>query len=144
MRIETKRILRLGAWMVIMLSVVLSSCRLVDPHDPNDISLTVGAQRYLVGESAELTIRNESGRTIAFNLCFADLERQEGTQWIPVDRAGTCSDLHETLTHGEQASYAYLLAPTLQAGTYRFAYTFAPAGDEELTLLSNRFDVDRP
>lgn len=134
--------IRIAVSALAIFAVSIASCRLVDPHDPNDIRLSVGASGYLIGDSAMLTLRNESGRTIAYNLCLANLERQNGGEWVPLTHPGSCPSAQATLTHGEQGTYAYLLRSSLQPGTYRFVYTFAPAGDDELTLISNRFDVD--
>lgn len=144
MRVRIQTVRQAGIAAIIVWSVLLSSCRLVDPHDPTDISLTVGAPGYLAGEEAILTIRNQSGRTITYNLCFAELERQDGGVWMRIDRSRTCPSPQNVLVHGEQATHAYRLDSTLEAGTYRFVYTFTPAGADELTLISNRFDVDRP
>jgi hypothetical protein len=129
---------------VLALCLIQSACRLVDPHDPNDISLGVRNAGYIAGQFATLTIANQSGRTIGFNLCFATLERSEGGEWVPIVPDDTCTDEMYVLVHGERATYDYLLDSSIPSGTYRFVYTFAPTGNEELTLVTNRFDIDQP
>lgn len=129
---------------VVALCLVLSACRLVDPHDPNDITLRVTNSAYVAGQLATLRIENDSGRTIGYNLCFATLERSEGGEWMPVEDDNQCTDETYVLVHGEQATYDYPLDSSMPAGTYRFVYTFAPSGNDELTLATNRFDVDQP
>lgn len=129
---------------VLALCLIQSACRLVDPHDPNDISLAIGNAGYTAGQFATLTIANRSGRTIGYNLCFATLERSEGGEWVPIVDDETCTEEMFVLVHGEQATYEYPLDSTIPSGTYRFVYTFAPTGNEELTLATNRFDIDQP
>lgn len=135
-------------WAPVLLLVaicgLLSACRIVDPHDPTDVSLAVANDRHFAGGVATLTIRNNSGRTILYNLCYATLERQDNADWVPVEFDHTCPDSLEALGHNRQATHEYGLDSSLPADTYRFVYTFAPTGDaEELTLVSNRFDIDQ-
>lgn len=130
--------------LFVVLCVLFSACRFVDPHDPSDIALRVGNDRYFAGASATLTIRNNSGRTILYNLCNAELDRQDDGEWVRVELDSRCPDSLDALGHSREATQEYNLDPTLPAGTYRFVYTFAPTGDdEELTLMTNRFDIDQ-
>jgi len=129
--------------LLITLCVLLTSCRLVDPHGPTDVTLEVENTGYFAGQTVNLMIGNFTGGTIHYNLCYARLERRASDEWIPVEMEDTCDEVTFTLEHGEQATYEYHLEESIPADTYRFVYSFAPAGDDELTLITSSFDISR-
>lgn len=87
----------------------------------DDVSLRVDADSFEPGATVSLTLRNESGEAVGYNLCFHDLERLEGDDWARVAGAGQiCTAVLYTLEDGRSATYSASLPSTLGEGAYRF------------------------
>lgn len=87
----------------------------------DEVALRAEADSFEPGATVSLTLRNESGEAVGYNLCFHDLERLEGDGWAPVAGAGRiCTAVLYTLEDGRSATYSASLPSALGAGEYRF------------------------
>jgi hypothetical protein len=68
--------------------------------------------------SVELQLRNDSRRTLGYNLCASSLERRIGQAWQPVASQRICTMELRSLAPGEEARYSLPLGQ-LPAGEYR-------------------------
>lgn len=69
-------------------------------------------------ESLELRLRNDSDRTLGYNLCASTLERRSGQAWQPVASQRICTMELRSLPPGREARYSLAL-PALAPGEYR-------------------------
>lgn len=87
----------------------------------DDVDLRADADSFEPGATVSLTLRNESGEALGYNLCFHDLERREDDGWERVSGAGQiCTAVLYTLEDGGSATYSASLPSTLGEGAYRF------------------------
>lgn len=87
----------------------------------DEVALRADADSFEPGATVSLTLRNESGEAVGYNLCFHELERLEGGGWAPVTGAGQiCTAVLYTLEDGRSVTYSVSLPSTLGEGVYRF------------------------
>jgi hypothetical protein len=68
--------------------------------------------------SLELRLRNDSNRTLGYNLCTSNVERRNGQSWQAVASQRICTMELRTLPPGKEARYSLTLEQ-LAPGEYR-------------------------
>jgi hypothetical protein len=97
-----------------------------------------------VGETATLTIANESDQTIAFNLsCSLIEERKRVEGWRPIGLKKTCQAYEKMAAPGQESRYQFAIPDTLRqqdARSYRFG-TEVTIGERDTLLTTNEFEL---
>ena len=149
--------MRVGALVVIVSSAVLSGCSLrptgplAPAVAPADIAFLVQPDSYRSGDTIELFLLNESGRSIRYSkgLCNVTMERKEAQGWERVARQPQrrgityyCPDAVTDLPSGGSDSKGHQVIGELERGVYRFRFTIY-TGETEAVLTTNEFRVVR-
>ena len=93
--------------------IALAVCAACATPDGATLRASVSQERRL-----ELQLRNNSQRTLGYNLCASNLERRSGQAWQPVASQRICTMELRTLAPGGEARYALALEE-LPPGEYR-------------------------
>lgn len=102
----------------------------------NGVTLTAAKS----GEKVRLTLLNESGSAVGYNLCSSSLQRSSGATWENVPTDQMCTREIRQLENGGSATFEQTLPSGLSAGEYRYATTLY--GDNESSqVASNPFTV---
>lgn len=89
-----------------------------------------------------LTLRNESGGLIGYNLCTTAMERRSGDSWNAVPSDGVCTMELRTLASGGTATYTRQMPANLPAGDYRFVTRIEiPLGGGHDRIVSNTITI---
>lgn len=109
----------------------------------SDVTLEAEGDDFEPGDSVSLTLGNDAGETVGYNLCFHGLERRGADGWTPVDGAGQiCTTVLYLLEDGDSVTYIASLPSTLSGGEYRYRTSvhFVERGDSR-DQVSNSFQV---
>jgi hypothetical protein len=92
------------------------------------------------GEQVTLTLRNESGAPVGYNLCSSTLERRSGATWENVPTDEMCTRELRQLENGGMATFEKTLPGGLASGEYRYS-TALYRDSENAQAASNPFNV---
>ena len=118
---------------VVLLSILLiSGCTM--SAVPDDITLTAAKTE----QNVKLTLRNESGSPIGYNLCTSGLERRTTGMWEAVETGDICTMEIRTLQNGESATFDKTLPAGIPSGEYRYVNNVEANGNR-VVVASNPF-----
>ena len=89
----------------------------------SDVALRAEPATIASGGSMTLTLDNESGGTIGYNLCASGLEQRSGGGWQPLPENRVCTVELRTLEPGDEVSEQLRLPEMLTSGDYRYTTT---------------------
>lgn len=118
------------------LSMLLTSGCTMSAVAPNDITLTAAKTEQRV----ELTLRNESGAPVGYNLCTSALQRRIAEKWTEVETGDICTMEIRTLQSGDSATFTKTLPDNAVSGDYRYATTVQSNG-KPIVVVSDLFKV---
>jgi hypothetical protein len=97
---------------------------------------------YRHGETARLTLRNRTGRSIGYNLCASAREIREGDGWTRVAPLRLCADAYFELAPGAETAHEEAITAEWRPGTYRMVTTVIVVGSGRRgEVLTGRFAV---
>jgi hypothetical protein len=76
-----------------------------------------------------LTLHNESGGPIGYNLCTSALQRKLSDGWDPVETGEICTMEIRTLPNGESATFDKTLPDDTPVGQYRYTTSIETNGN---------------
>ena len=92
------------------------------------------------GQNVMLTLRNESGAPVGYNLCTSALQRRVSGTWEAVETGDICTMEIRTLDSGNSATFEKTLPDGLTAGEYRYTNSVESNGSR-MVVASNPFNV---
>lgn len=102
-----------------LLAIGLVGCQ--DTVPPPGVEFTVDEAQYAPGDTAQLQLVNGVDQMLGYNLCFSELERQEGASWAVVpDTMTACTAEQQGLAPGDTARFTKTIMPGVGPGTYRY------------------------
>jgi hypothetical protein len=132
---------------LLILSMVLAGCsqlptepgRTADAQQPGTVQLQ--AERTSP-TTVLLTLRNDSGSALGYNLCTTAMERQSGGSWNDVPSDGACTMELRILASGNTATYTRQIPAGLPSGEYRFVTQIeSPLGSTQTRIASNTISL---
>lgn len=111
---------------------------------PDRISLTTSAEVVARGDPIVLTLRNDSGAPVGYNLCVVDFQPRVSGQWSDqtVQYLRVCTGELAILPSGKEVGSGEEV-PAMSPGTYRVRTT-VELGGERLTVATAPFTVVAP
>lgn len=109
----------------------------------DSVKLAAGEAQYAPGDQVELTLRNESGETVGYNLCLANLQRQIVNAWVGVasESNEACTLVLQSVAPGEEVKASKQLPSPLSAGAYRYR-TDVEIDGEQYEVVTPPFQVE--
>jgi hypothetical protein len=101
-------------------------------------SITLTAAKS--GQNVMLTLRNEFGGPVGYNLCMSGLQRRASGTWEAVQTGDMCTMEIRTLDTGNSATFEKTLPDGLAAGEYRYTNSVESNGSR-VVAESNPFNV---
>jgi ABC-type glycerol-3-phosphate transport system substrate-binding protein len=120
----------------LILSILLTSGCTMKAAAPNDITLTAAE----TDKRVTLTLHNESGGPIGYNLCTSALQRQIAGRWEPEETGDICTMEIRTLPNGESATFEKTLPEDAAADEYRYV-TSVESNGNRVVVESNTFTI---
>ena len=124
--------MRRGTWLAApVIAIAVLACG--DSFQPQDFELATGARvqirvpagPFTPGAVVPISVRNQGGDTYIWNPCYRSLQQRVAGRWLPVDEGErVCTDEAWILVSGDRTDAETDLAPSLEAGEYRFLYQF--------------------
>ena len=109
------------------------------PEPANAVSFTAAPARASPGATMTLTLTNNAGSPVGYNLCTSTIEPTSGQ---PVQSDRVCTMEIRTLDPDKSATYSYDLPKTIALGTYRFSTRIEMMQSGTMQIAkSNSFDV---
>ena len=103
---------------------------------PDDITLMAARTEQTV----KLTLSNESGGPIGYNLCTSALQRRTADRWTAVETGDICTMEIRTLQNGESVTFDKALPDDTVSGEYRYATNVDSSGSP-IVVASDPFQV---
>jgi hypothetical protein len=102
-----------------ILSILLISCLgcTMSAVAPDDVSLTA----VRTDRTVRLTLRNQSGSAVGYNLCTSGLQRRTADKWSVTETGDICTMEIRTLRSGASATFDKTLPDDVGSGQYRYA-----------------------
>ena len=122
--------------VALTLSILLLTGCTMSAAAPDDITLTAAKTESRV----LLTLRNESGGPIGYNLCTSALQREIAGKWEPEETGDICTMEIRTLPNGDSATFEKTLPDGLTPDEYRYA-TSVESNGNRVVVASNSFTV---
>lgn len=91
------------------------------------------------GSDVTLTLRNDSGSEVQYNLCSSALQKSVAGGWEEVQTGDVCTMELRGLQPGQTATFVKSLPSALARGEYRYATRVH--GDAARDLVSNSFNL---
>lgn len=130
---------------VLTLTVLLfTACTVAPPPQTSDavpagVRLEAGPA---AGGNVQLTLHNDSGAEVGYNLCSSRLERLEASSARNVPLDIVCTMELRRLAPQTTAAFTHTLPAGLQPGQYRFVTNIeSPLGATQATVASEPFTV---
>lgn len=122
----------------LLLSLMLGSACAMNSASESTNGVTLTAAHS--GQAVVLTLRNDSGAAVGYNLCSSTLQRRAGGTWenVPTDRM--CTMEIRNLDSGGAATFDHTLPDGTAAGEYRYV-TIVDANASRANVASNPFNV---
>lgn len=107
--------------LLIAALLLAHGCGTTAPQQQSGVAYTTDSGEYTPGAAVELRLVNGTEQTLGYNLCFSDLQRQDGATWevIP-DTLTACTAIQQGLAPGDSASFTKTLQEGVETGTYRY------------------------
>lgn len=118
------------------LSVLLITGCTMSAVAPEDITLMA----VRTDRTVKLTLSNESGNPIGYNLCTSALQRRTAEKWTGVETGEVCTMEIRTLPTGSTATFTKTLPDDTMSGQYRYA-TNVDSGGNPVVVASEAFLV---
>ncbi|HEV7767203.1 MAG TPA: hypothetical protein VGQ76_19535 [Thermoanaerobaculia bacterium] len=123
----------------LLLSVmVVAACAMTSAPDGSPRGVTLTAAH--TGPTVMLTLRNDSGAAVGYNLCSSTLQRRAGGTWENVPTGLICTMEIRNLDSGGTATFEHTLPGGLATGEYRYV-TIVDANGSRAEAASNPFSV---
>lgn len=132
---------------LLIVSLILAGCSQLPTEPGRTGDVVQGGSIELQAERTSpatilLTLRNDSGSTIGYNLCTTSMERRSGNSWNVVPSDGACTMELRTLGSGNSATYTREIPGGLPPGEYRFVTQVeSPLGGGHERIVSNTITV---
>ena|SRR5688572_19427916 len=120
---------------LILSILVLSGCTM-SAVATNDITLLAARTERRV----QLTLSNESGSPVGYNLCASALQRRTAGKWTAVETGDICTMEIRTLQNGTSATFDKTLPDDTISGEYRYA-TNVDSNGSPIVVASDPFNV---
>jgi hypothetical protein len=120
----------------LILSIFLLSGCTMSAVAPDDITLMAARTEQTV----KLTLSNESGGPIGYNLCASALQRRTAGQWTAVETGDICTMEIRTLQNGSTAIFDKTMPDDTVSGEYRYA-TNVDSNGTPIVVASDPFKV---
>lgn len=115
---------------------------------PKGISLDVPKTQWDRSETIQLRLRNDTDRSLGYNLCIRTLDRRVAGGWVPVQSKPentACTGELNVLQPGREALSGQTIYSFIPGGTYRFRTSVEwPLNDGEVSVTSNGFGIAEP
>lgn len=135
--------------LALLAAATLSACSALPSGSTGPAGVRYESDRaaYTSADEIVTVLRNESDRTVGYNLCTATLEKRMGGGWVAVQRTPEhpCLLPLYTLQPGESASYREPASRVPGDGTYRLRTRVeAPISGGAHSVVTNAFEVRAP
>ena len=91
-------------------------------------------------QAVKLTLSNESGESVGYNLCTSALQRRTAGKWTAVETGDICTMEIRTLQNGGTATFTKTLPGDIVSGEYRYT-TNVDSNGSPVVVASEPFDV---
>jgi hypothetical protein len=109
-----------------------------------DIVFRSDRGEYRHGQTAGISLRNRTARSLGYNLCASARERREGSSWTRIEVLRLCPDAYFELPPGAEATHPEPITPDWRPGTYRMVTTVVVLGTERRGEVVSSTFVVRP
>jgi hypothetical protein len=120
----------------LILSILLISGCTMNAVAPDKVTLMTAR----TGQTVKLTLSNESGGPIGYNLCTSALQRHTAGKWAAVETGDICTMEIRTLQNGSTATFDKTLPDDTVSGEYRYAANVDSNGTP-IAVASDPFQV---
>ena len=127
-------IARIGPALI--LSILLIAGCAMSAVAPDNITLMA----VKIDQAVKLTLSNESGESIGYNLCTSALQRRTAGKWTAVETGDICTMEIRTLQTGGTATFTKTLPGDAVSGEYRYA-TNVDSNGSPTVVASEPFNV---
>lgn len=129
---------------ILLLAVLIIPLGCQSTNAPAGVEFSTDRAQYAPGDDVQLRLVNGVDQTLGYNLCFSDLERQDGQEWQVVpDPETVCTTVQHGLSPGDSAYFTKTIMTGIPSGTYRYRTNVEHREDERQDeLATDAFRVE--
>ena len=141
-------------WFALVVTLMALGCDEPPPTGPDapaivpdGIDFEVSQDAAEWGDTVTVTLVNATTEVVGYNLCFASMERWDGSNWRSVRKSPNpqaCPAILYELPPDDYATYPQVIHDIFGRGSYRFRSDIEWLGDgESAEVVSAPFEVSR-